>query len=183
MVFLPFLKFLIAHSATQALRERSLVENCLACARISSKYFGSTTLSYSRKVLSAGSSVPDSDIMDKSGPLAYHSDAINVILLEVKHERWALWTHGESQTIWQVESRALRWNEPSIGTGLGGGRAHGSDCLLFAFLCRIFSPNKRPKRRRGFLRCVGNLQILGESQCWKNPVGIANCLRSYTCSL
>jgi hypothetical protein len=43
IVFLPFLNFRIAHSATLDWRDRSLVENSLACARISSRYFGSTT--------------------------------------------------------------------------------------------------------------------------------------------
>src|SRR5579864_9667616 len=75
IVFFPFLKFLIAHSATLALRERSLVENCLAPARISSRYFGSTTLSYSRNVSFVGSRTPASVIMDRSGPLAQRVDA------------------------------------------------------------------------------------------------------------
>jgi 2-methylisocitrate lyase-like PEP mutase family enzyme len=35
MTFFPFLKRLIAHSATLDRRERSLVENCFASARIS----------------------------------------------------------------------------------------------------------------------------------------------------
>ena len=69
MVFFPFLKLRITHSATLALRERSFVENCWAPARISSRYFGSTTLSYSRKVSFTGSRTPASDIIDKSGPL------------------------------------------------------------------------------------------------------------------
>ena len=34
IVFFPFLKCLIAHSATVDWRERSFVENCFACARI-----------------------------------------------------------------------------------------------------------------------------------------------------
>ncbi len=75
IVFLPLLKFLIAHSATLDLRERSFVENCWTPARISSRYFGSTTLSYSRKVSFTGSRTPASDIIDKSGPLAQRVDA------------------------------------------------------------------------------------------------------------
>src|SRR4051794_10733626 len=75
MVFFPFLKFRIAHSATLDWRERSLVENSLASARTSSRYFGSTTLAYSRKVLSSGSWAPASAIMDRSGPLAQRVDA------------------------------------------------------------------------------------------------------------
>lgn len=67
-MFFPFLKFLIAHSATLDLRERNFVENCLAAARISSRYFGSTTLSYSRKVSSIGSKFPASAIIDRSTP-------------------------------------------------------------------------------------------------------------------
>jgi hypothetical protein len=34
IVFFPFLKFLIAHSATLDWRDRSFVENCFACGRI-----------------------------------------------------------------------------------------------------------------------------------------------------
>ena len=71
----PFLKRLMAHSATLDRRERSLVENCFASARISSKYFASTTLWYSRNVSSAGSRAPALAIMDKSGPLAQRFDA------------------------------------------------------------------------------------------------------------
>jgi len=37
MVFLPFLKFMIALLATPDLRESTLLENCFACARIWSK--------------------------------------------------------------------------------------------------------------------------------------------------
>ena len=58
MVPFPFLEFLIVHSVTRDCRKRSLVENCFARPRISSKYFASTTLSYSRKVPSTGSRVP-----------------------------------------------------------------------------------------------------------------------------
>src|SRR5690348_11628395 len=50
IAFLPFLKLRIEHSASLAWRERRLVENCFASARICSRYFGSTILSYSRKV-------------------------------------------------------------------------------------------------------------------------------------
>src|SRR5579864_4780781 len=46
IVFFPFLKFLIAHSASAALRESLLVENSFACGRISSRYFASTTRSF-----------------------------------------------------------------------------------------------------------------------------------------
>src|ERR1700692_1463494 len=63
IVFFPFLKFRIAHLATLDCRERSLVENCFASVRICSRYFGSTTLSYSRQVSSAGSNAPASAIM------------------------------------------------------------------------------------------------------------------------
>src|SRR5271165_3661484 len=69
MVFFPFLKLLTAHSASLARRERSLVANCFASALTSSRYFGSTTLSYSRKVSSRGSRVPASASMDRSAPL------------------------------------------------------------------------------------------------------------------
>jgi hypothetical protein len=62
-----------AHSATRDCRDRSLVENSLACARISSKYFGSTTLSYSREVSSAGSRSPAN--IDRSTLLAQRVDA------------------------------------------------------------------------------------------------------------
>jgi len=75
MVFFPFLKHLMAHSATLDRRERSLVENCFASARISSRYFASTTLSYSRNVSWVGSRFPASAIMDRSGPLAQRVDA------------------------------------------------------------------------------------------------------------
>src|SRR5262249_37143189 len=40
----------------------------LACARISSRYRGSTTLAYSRKVSWVGSRTSASAIMDRSGP-------------------------------------------------------------------------------------------------------------------
>jgi len=56
------------------LMRKDLGRNCLAPARISSRYFGSTTLSYSQKILSAASRTPDSDIIDKSGPLAQRVD-------------------------------------------------------------------------------------------------------------
>src|SRR6476661_235378 len=75
IVFFPFLKLLIAHSATRDLRERNLVENCLAPVRVSSRYFGSTNLSYSRNVSFVGSRTPASDIMNMSGPLAQRVDA------------------------------------------------------------------------------------------------------------
>lgn len=75
IVFLPFLNFLIRHSASLAPRERSLVENCFACVRIWSRYFGSTTLSYSRQVSSAGSSASASGIIDRSSPPAQRVDA------------------------------------------------------------------------------------------------------------
>jgi hypothetical protein len=42
IVFFPYLKLLMAHSATVDWRERSFVENCFACARSSSRYFAST---------------------------------------------------------------------------------------------------------------------------------------------
>ena len=72
--FFPFLKFRIAHSATQDVRERSLVENCLACTRMSSRYFASTTLSYSRNVSSNGFRASASAIIERSGPLAQRVD-------------------------------------------------------------------------------------------------------------
>src|SRR5450755_1506249 len=75
MVFFPFLKLLMAHSATLDRRERSFVENCFASARISSRYFASTTLSYSRNVSWVGSRAPASAIMDRSGPLPQRVDA------------------------------------------------------------------------------------------------------------
>jgi hypothetical protein len=58
MVFFPFLKFLIAHSASLDWRDRRLVENCFASDRICSRYFGSTTLSYSRNVSWVASKAP-----------------------------------------------------------------------------------------------------------------------------
>jgi len=73
IVSLPFLKFMIADLATPDWRERRLVENCFACVRIWSRYFGSTTLSYSRQVSSAGSKVPASGIMDRSTPPAHRA--------------------------------------------------------------------------------------------------------------
>ena len=58
IVFSPSCNALIAYSASLARREReALAENCFACDRISSKYFGSTTF-HSREVSSAGSSSP-----------------------------------------------------------------------------------------------------------------------------
>ena len=75
MTFFPFLKFRIAHSATLDRRERSFVENCFACARISSRYFSSTTLLYSRHVSSAGSSAPAAGNIDRSTPPAQRVDA------------------------------------------------------------------------------------------------------------
>ena len=75
MVFFPRLKLLIAHSASLDRRDRSLVENCFVSARICSKYFGSTTLSYSRKVSSTVSMAPASAIIDKSRPVAQRVDA------------------------------------------------------------------------------------------------------------
>jgi hypothetical protein len=48
MVSFPFLNCLIAHLATLAFRERRLVENCFAWARIPSRYFASTTLTHTR---------------------------------------------------------------------------------------------------------------------------------------
>src|ERR1039457_1391826 len=43
IVFFPLLKLIIAHLATPDWRERRLVENCFPAARISPKYFASTT--------------------------------------------------------------------------------------------------------------------------------------------
>src|SRR5512133_535145 len=74
IVFSPFLKFLIAHSASPDWGE-TLSENSLAFTRIWSRYLGSTTLSYSRKVSSVGSSAPASVITERSGPLAQRVDA------------------------------------------------------------------------------------------------------------
>src|SRR6185369_2818351 len=75
IVFSPFLKFLIAHSASPDWRERRLAENSLAFIRIWSRYLGSTTLSCSPKVSSVGSSAPASVIIERSGPLAQRVDA------------------------------------------------------------------------------------------------------------
>jgi len=75
MVFFPFLKLRMAHSATLDRRERSLVEKCFASTRISSRYFASTTLEYSREVSCFGSRAPASAIMDRSGPLLQRGDA------------------------------------------------------------------------------------------------------------
>src|SRR5204863_2613016 len=75
MVFLPFLKFLMAHSARPDLRERRFVGNSFACARISSRYFRSTTRSYSRQVSSVGSRTPASAIIEKSAPPVQRVDA------------------------------------------------------------------------------------------------------------
>lgn len=75
MVFFPFLKFFIAHSARLALRERSLVEIFFVSVRICSRYFGSTTLSYSRQISSSESRTSASVIMDKSGPPVQRLDA------------------------------------------------------------------------------------------------------------
>src|SRR5437763_16766438 len=75
IVFFPFLKLLIAHSASLDWRERRLVENSFASARICSRYFASTTLSYSRKVSSVGSTIPASAIMERSRPPAHRVDA------------------------------------------------------------------------------------------------------------
>jgi hypothetical protein len=55
MLPFPSLKFLIVHSPRLDRRARHFVENPFASARIWSRYFGSTTLSYSREVSSAGS--------------------------------------------------------------------------------------------------------------------------------
>ena len=44
MVFFPFLKLLMAHSAAPDLRARSFVEKCFAAARTSSRYLASATL-------------------------------------------------------------------------------------------------------------------------------------------
>src|SRR5262252_7535250 len=63
MVFFPFLKCLIAHSATLDWRERSLVENCFASAPISSRYVASATLSYSRNVSCVGSRAPAAQLL------------------------------------------------------------------------------------------------------------------------
>src|SRR5439155_14427633 len=75
IVFFPFLKLLIAHSASLDWRERRLVENSFASARICSRYFASTTLSSSRKVSSVGSRTPASVIIERSGPPAQRVDA------------------------------------------------------------------------------------------------------------
>src|SRR5579864_2315568 len=75
MVFLPFLKFMTADLATPDLRESSLLENCFASVRIWSRYLGSTTLSYSREVSTAGSRTPASANIDRSTPLAQRVDA------------------------------------------------------------------------------------------------------------
>ena len=74
-VFFPFLNILIVCSASLAWRDRRFVENCFASARTSSRYFGSTTLSYSRKVSSAGSSSPAAVNIDGSGPPPQRVDA------------------------------------------------------------------------------------------------------------
>ena len=75
MLPFPFLKFLIVHSASLDRRARRFVENSFASARIWSRYFGSTTLSYSREVSSAGSRSPASANIDRSTPLAQRVDA------------------------------------------------------------------------------------------------------------
>src|SRR6266700_91246 len=75
IVFFPFLKFLMAHSASPDLRDRRFVENSFAAARISCRYFRSTTLSYSRQVSSVGSRTPASAIIEKSGPPVQRVDA------------------------------------------------------------------------------------------------------------
>jgi hypothetical protein len=49
IVFVPFLKFIVADLATRDRRESSLLETCFASVLIWSRYFGSTTLSYSRE--------------------------------------------------------------------------------------------------------------------------------------
>jgi len=73
--FFPLLKLMIAHLATADWRERLLVENCIACARISSRYFSSTTLLYSRHVSSAESRASAPGIIDRSTPPAHRVDA------------------------------------------------------------------------------------------------------------
>src|SRR5438132_3273609 len=75
IVFFPFLKLLIAHSASPDLRERRFVENSFACARISSRYFRSTTRSYLRQVSSVGSRTPASAHIEKSAPPVQRVDA------------------------------------------------------------------------------------------------------------
>src|SRR5215831_14714968 len=75
MAFFPFLKCLIAHLATLDCRERRLVENCFAFARISSRNLASTTLSYPGNVSCLGSRAPASAIMDRSGPLPQRVEA------------------------------------------------------------------------------------------------------------
>ena len=75
IALLPFLKFMIADLATPDWRERPLLENIFDCVRISSRYFASTILSYSRHVSSAGSTAPASASMDGSGPPAQRVDA------------------------------------------------------------------------------------------------------------
>ena len=75
MVFLSFLKFRIADLATPDWRERRLLENCFAAARMSSRYFAATTRSYSQQVSSAESSAPAFANMDGSGPPAQRVDA------------------------------------------------------------------------------------------------------------
>jgi hypothetical protein len=60
MLPFPFLKFRIVHSPSLDRRARRFVENSFACARISSRYFGSSTLAYSRQVSSAVQCARDS---------------------------------------------------------------------------------------------------------------------------
>jgi len=68
----PFLKCLIAHLATLDFRERSLVENCFAWDRVSSRYFASTTLSYSRKVSCVGSICEQARLCERGLPRGVH---------------------------------------------------------------------------------------------------------------
>ena len=90
----PCLKVSDRQSATLHLRERSFVENCLAAARISSRYFLPTTLSYSGKVSSIGSKVPDSANIEKinsARPNAYVFDRaccrIDRVFLDCRHRQ------------------------------------------------------------------------------------------------
>src|SRR5213079_113018 len=69
---------LMAHSATLDWRGRSLVENCFASVRISSRYFASTTLSYSRNVSSDRSRPSSTDRLARPARRCLFADVMKL---------------------------------------------------------------------------------------------------------
>ena len=75
MVFLPFLKFLIAHSATLDLSREEFRGKLLgSCSDLIQIFRIHYPFVFTKRLI-PGSRTPASDIMDRSGPLAQRVDA------------------------------------------------------------------------------------------------------------